>query len=59
MLSQKTKELLLESYKKNKGNDMNEWTKDFIRKHTAKGLHRWAFWIEGIIIGIIIGSKYG
>jgi hypothetical protein len=41
---------------KTKGNDMNEWTKDFIKKHTAKGLHRWAFWIEGIVIGFVIAT---
>ena len=33
---------------------MNEWTKEFIRKHTAKGSHRWAFWVEGIVIGVIV-----
>mgnify|MGYP001626622860 CR=1 len=34
----------------------NEWTKEFIKKHIAKGTHRWAFWVEGIIIGLIIGT---
>ncbi|SVA74092.1 uncharacterized protein METZ01_LOCUS126946, partial [marine metagenome] len=24
-------------------------------KHTARGSHRWAFWLEGIIIGVLIG----
>jgi hypothetical protein len=33
----------------------NEWTKEFISKHTARGSHRWAFWCEGIVIGILIG----
>jgi len=33
---------------------MKEWIKEFISKHTAKGSHRWAFWVEGIIIGVLI-----
>ena len=33
---------------------MNDWTKEFIKKHTAKGSHRWAFWCEGILIGLVI-----
>tara|TARA_B100000959_G_scaffold278942_1_gene338243 strand:+ start:474 stop:590 length:117 start_codon:yes stop_codon:yes gene_type:complete len=35
---------------------MNNWTKEFLCKHTARGSHRWAFWCEGIIIGLIIGT---
>ena len=34
---------------------MNDWTKEFIKKHTAKGSHRLAFWCEGILIGLVIG----
>ena len=34
---------------------MNDWTKEFIKKHTAKGSHRWAFLCEGILIGLVIG----
>jgi len=34
---------------------VKDWTCTFICKHTARGSHRWAFWIEGIIIGILIG----
>jgi|TARA_B100001013_G_scaffold343348_1_gene270884 hypothetical protein len=32
------------------------WLKEFIKKHTAKGSHRWAFWVEGILIGLLIGA---
>ena len=35
---------------------MSEWTKEFLRKHTAAGLHRWAFWIEGIVIGFVVAT---
>jgi len=34
---------------------MNSWTKEFIKKHTARCSHRWAFWVEGILIGLLIG----
>ena len=34
---------------------MKHWIITFIKKHTAKGSHRWAFWLEGIIIGLLIG----
>jgi hypothetical protein len=32
-----------------------DWTITFIKKHTARGSHRWAFWLEGIVIGLLIG----
>ena len=32
----------------------NKWTKEFLNKHTAKGSHRWAFWLEGIVIGLLV-----
>jgi len=32
-----------------------DWWITFIKKHTARGSHRWAFWLEGIVIGILIG----
>ena len=32
------------------------WLKEFIKKHTAKGSNRWAFWVEGILIGLLIGA---
>ena len=31
-----------------------QWFITFIGKHTAKGSHRWAFWLEGIVIGLLI-----
>jgi len=33
---------------------MKHWTLTFIKKHTAKGSHRWAFWLEGIVIGLLV-----
>tara|TARA_B100000902_G_scaffold156720_2_gene153035 strand:- start:4960 stop:5109 length:150 start_codon:yes stop_codon:yes gene_type:complete len=36
--------------------EQKEWITEFIKKHTARGSHRWAFWCEGIIIGLIIGT---
>ena len=31
-----------------------QWTSTFIGKHWEKGIHRWAFWFEGILIGLLI-----
>jgi hypothetical protein len=30
------------------------WLITFIKKHTARGSHRWAFWLEGVVIGLLI-----
>jgi len=35
-------------------NTMNSWIKEFIKKHFARGSHRWAFWVEGIVIGLLL-----
>ena len=33
---------------------IQKWVDEFAGKHFAKGSHRWAFWVEGVIIGIIL-----
>ena len=33
---------------------MKYWTLTFIKKHIGKGSHRWAFWVEGIVIGLLV-----
>ena len=33
---------------------VQKWVDEFASKHFAKGSHRWAFWVEGIIIGVLI-----
>jgi hypothetical protein len=33
---------------------MKHWIIEFIKKHWGKGLHRWAFWLEGIVIGLLV-----
>ena len=34
--------------------NIQKWVDEFARKHLEKGSHRWAFWVEGVIIGIIL-----
>ena len=33
---------------------IKDWTIIFIKKHIGKGSHRWAFWLEGILIGVLL-----
>ena len=33
---------------------IQKWVDEFIGKHFARGSHRWAFWFEGIVIGLLI-----
>jgi len=33
---------------------MKNWTIGFLKKHYGKGSHRWAFWFEGIVIGLLV-----
>ena len=33
---------------------IQKWAKEFAGKHFAKGSHRWAFWFEGIVIGLLV-----
>jgi len=33
---------------------IQKWVDEFAGKHFARGSHRWAFWFEGIIIGLLI-----
>ena len=36
-----------------------QWTSTFIGKHWEKGIHRWAFWLEGMVIGMLINHFWG
>ena len=33
---------------------IDKWIDEFARKHFAKGSHRWAFWFEGVLIGLLL-----